>query len=456
MVLAESEKTLNWIEKAARDSQHGVVVCVDEAGGFRVTELRQNEPSSQTDTSATLPAGQGQLIDEQKGAGSLARRRFQRGSLIRRGAVWEGRWRVDLILPNGVRKRTRRRIVIGTLAEFPTKKLAQRHLDLFLCTINAPGYRPGRVATLAEFVERWKADVLTQRKPSSQKAALWHLRGFLLPFFGEMRLDQIAIENQQSFIARYAGQVERKSLLNALGTLSSILKTAHAWGYNSSTVEFSRLTLPPKSIRKRARFFTAQQARQIIAAAKEPFATIFAVAAMTALRPGEVFGLKVSDLDFQKSTLWVQRSAWYGKLQTPKSDSSVRALPLPEKLARRLQTYLLTWTPNAEELLFATSTGRPMIANNVVQRKLWPILEALKIPHCGMHAFRHTHATLLLEDAGASPMIAQAQLGHTDPRLTLSVYAHLIGEAHRKAVETVAEILDPIGPTPETNSEWVQ
>ncbi len=39
-------------------------------------------------------------------------------------------------------------------------------------------------------------------------------------------------------------------------------------------------------------------------------------------------------------------------------------------------------------------------------------------------------------------MIAQPQLGHTDPRLTLRVYAHLIAEAHRKAVDTVAEILD--------------
>lgn len=446
---------MNWIEKAARDSKHGVIVCADARGGFRVTAIQENEPSPVASSSATLPA-QGQLNDEQKGAGSLARRRFQRGSLIRRGDVWEGRWRVDLILPDGNRKRTRRRIVIGNFADFPTKKLAQRQLDLFLASVNAPGYRPGRVATLTEFTERWKADVLTQRKPSSQKAAHWHLRRFLMPFFGETRLDQISIENQQSFIARYAGQVERKSLLNALGTLSSILKTAHAWGYNSSTVEFARLTLPPKSMRKRARFFTAQQARQIIAAAKEPFGTIFAVAAMTALRPGEVFGLKVSDLDFQRHTIWVQRSAWYGKLQTPKSDSSVRALPLPEKLARRLQAYLATWKPNAEELLFATSTGRPMFSNTVVQRKLWPILDALKIPRCGMHAFRHTHATLLLEDAGASPMIAQAQLGHTDPRLTLRVYAHLIAAAHRKAVETVADILDPIGPTLEPNSEWVQ
>ncbi len=53
-------------------------------------------------------------------------------------------------------------------------------------------------------------------------------------------------------------------------------------------------------------------------------------------------------------------------------------------------------------------------------------------------------------------MIAQAQLGHTDPRLTLRVYAHLIADAHRKAVETVANILDPIGPTQEANGEWIQ
>jgi hypothetical protein len=31
----------------------------------------------------------------------------------------------------------------------------------------------------------------------------------------------------------------------------------------------------------------------------------------------------------------------------------------------------------------------PLCANNVVQRHLWPVLDKLKIPRCGLKAFRH-------------------------------------------------------------------
>lgn len=81
-----------------------------------------------------------------------------------------------------------------------------------------------------------------------------------------------------------------------------------------------------------------------------------------------------------------------------------------------------------------------MSANNVVQRKLWPILDALKIPRCGLHAFRHTQSSLLLE-VSAPATAAQAQLGHSDPRITLGIYSHVIGDSQRQSVERVAQTL---------------
>ena len=103
-------------------------------------------------------------------------------------------------------------------------------------------------------------------------------------------------------------------------------------------------------------------------------------------------------------------SAWYGRIQTLKSKSSQGALPMPEPLADMLKGYLKTWTRSALPLLFANQIGRPMSANKVVQRKLWPILDKLKIPRCELHAFRHTHSSLLVE-GGAPVSVAQAQRG---------------------------------------------
>jgi integrase len=78
--------------------------------------------------------------------------------------------------------------------------------------------------------------------------------------------------------------------------------------------------------RKTPRFFDAEEAQRIIAASREPYATIYSVAATAGVRAGELLGLKVTDIDFERRLIFVQRSLCRGKLQSVKSATSVRAL----------------------------------------------------------------------------------------------------------------------------------
>ena len=75
-------------------------------------------------------------------------------------------------------------------------RMAAFACGVLLSRVNAPDYRPVRMATLAEFAERWKETVLSQRKPSSQKAALSNLRHHILPQLGNVRLDALGKEAQ--------------------------------------------------------------------------------------------------------------------------------------------------------------------------------------------------------------------------------------------------------------------
>ena len=49
--------------------------------------------------------------------------------------------------------------------------------------------------------------------------------------------------------------------------------------------------------------------------------------------------------------------------------------------------------------------------------------------------------------------IAQQQLGHSDPRITLAIYSHVIGDSHRQAVEKLSSVLDVCWPQLATNGE---
>ncbi len=388
----------------------------------------------------------------------MARRRYQTGWVFLRGKnppKWIGRYREDTLGQDGIVRRVKNSIVLGTKAELPTKHLAQRRLELILARINAPEYRPGRVATVAEFAERWETEVLAQRKQSTIRAAKAHLRCHILPQLGRLKLDEVSRERQQVLVTLLSQKVSRKMVVNIIGTLSSMVTTARKWGYVAEPVKLGELALPAESVKSEARFFTPEQVRQIIHHAHEPFRTMFYILAMTGIRAGELLGLKVGDIDFERRLISIRRSVNRGHVQTVKSKASQKPLPLPGALAVILKEHLHTWRENPEQWLFANSRLRPYSADKIVTFKLWPILEDLRVPHCGLHAFRHFHSTMLLE-LGAAPQVAQAQMRHSDPRITLEVYSHVVGESQRNAVEKVAEVLAPIGPKQNDSGKWIQ
>lgn len=145
---------------------------------------------------------------------------------------------------DGNTRRVRREVILGSKRELPTKRLAQRRMDSVLCRINGLDYRPGRVANFEDFVERWKKEVLITQQPSSARAVKSHLTCFIVPQLGKMRLDQLGIETQQTFVTRvFEKGVSRKTVLNVLGTLSSILNTARDWGYNCERIDVNKLRL---------------------------------------------------------------------------------------------------------------------------------------------------------------------------------------------------------------------
>lgn len=69
------------------------------------------------------------------------------------------------------------------------------------------------------------------------------------------------------------------------------------------------------------------------------------------------------------------------------------------------------------------------------EKQLHPLLDALKIPRGGFHSLRHGAASALLA-AGATPAVVQRQLRHSDARITLGIYGHVIGDEQRSVVQS--------------------
>jgi integrase len=188
----------------------------------------------------------------------------------------------------------------------------------------------------------------------------------------------------------------------------------------------------------------AQQIGQIITKANEPFATMFAVLGMTGLRAGEMLGLKVGDLDFKRNLLHVQRSvdSRTKKEQSPKTIGSKNDVPIPPALEKRLKDFLRAhYRENHSGYLFANRNANSYSVGKVTEYGLWPVQTALGIPHPGLHAFRHGVASEMIED-GAPLTVVQRQMRHRDARTTLQKYGHTIGDAQKRAANTLAEKIE--------------
>lgn len=244
-------------------------------------------------------------------------------------------------------------------------------------------------------------------------------------------------------------------MLNVLSTLSSMLATAKDWGYTCCEVAVSRLVLPQRNTHVPA-YFTKSQVESIFSLAPEPWRTFFILLAMTGMRAGEALGLQWGDIDFQHQAIHIRRSAWRGRPQSTKSKASAAPITLPEPLAGVLLEYRKQWKPNPDGYLFTTRNGRPPSSNKVVEYQLWPILDALGIERCGLHAFRHSVASFIA-DAGYPVEVAQRQLRHSNAQTTLR-YIHFRGGVTQQAMADVAGSLklDAVGRGSNKGSQYIQ
>ncbi len=371
----------------------------------------------------------------------MPRRRFQKGTLIVRGKkpMRCGIFREDVLQSNGTFKRVQRRVVLGpvsSLSERAAWKVFQPYLD----RVNAAAKLPPKSGmTLIQFVQEWRSSVAVNLKGSTTRAAESHLRAHIIPKLGSLPLTEINTKTVQGFVAYLStGGRSRKTVENVLLTLSSILRVAKSWDYACGGFKLADITMPREGVKKEQRCFTDEEMGKIIAAAPEPFGTIVAVASVLGLRIGETLALRVSDLDFAKHVIRIRQSvdAATRNVQAVKSQASSADVPMPSQLETRLRALLLKHDGKSE-LLFANRRGRPFSANKLREKHLHPLLVKLGIPRGGFHSMRHGAASALLAD-GATPAVVQRQLRHSDARITLGLYGHVVGDQQRNAVENRA------------------
>lgn len=362
---------------------------------------------------------------------SMARYRYQGGSVKKRGRVWVGIYREDVVLPDGKVKRIQRKPVLGTIKEIPTEKLAKRVLsDRFLTAINDPSYRARPTATFAEFSARWIKTVQPNHAASSGASERSEIAAWVKAM-GSVQLKDIGEEMVQGIVTGWA--VSPKTVRNRLATLRGIFKTAKSWKYVGHNpcldIELPDYCPPDQPCRSK------EETMQIMALAEPQYRVVCWMFAETGIRRGEMCGLDVGHVALADLKVTARRSRWGSVVGNTKSKRP-RVFSISPQLGEALRPYMEGRPADAP--LFLSSKGFRLHPENLVKRKLKPILEKLGLKG-GAHAFRHGNATML--DSLKVPMkVRQERLGHVHANTTLG-YTHMVSQDDRKASGAMGKML---------------
>lgn len=191
----------------------------------------------------------------------------------------------------------------------------------------------------------------------------------------------------------------------------------------------------------------------------------------TALRVGELTGLRWSDVDLKENIIHIRQQLIYRNLgdgcrfhvQDLKTEAGRRDIPLTDSarksLIKQKELDLLLGRTQRQEIdgitdfVFLNSQGKPYavsaintMLDNVVKahnnldkmQAEYRHTEPEPLPHISAHILRHTACTRLAE-SGLEPKVLQYIMGHANVSITLDVYTHLDFSQIQKKMEEVQE-----------------
>ena len=380
------------------------------------------------------------------GGRRMARRRFQYGSLFRRGTrrkVWVARWWEEVINPDGTIGRRRRAEVLGTVTEIGSRSRAMDILSRRLVPINCGIRRAQSTRCFADFIAHdWLPAMLPTFKYATQKHYRFMLDFYLVPTFGKSPLGEITREWVQSFLAaKLQAGLSWKTVKLIRQALGRVLSSAEDWGYIDHNAAL-KTKLPRRPIDNNPKaILTPSQITQLRDLLREPAHSIATLLALTGLRIGELLALRWKRVDLNARTLRIAETVYDGHFDTPKTQRSARVIPLGSETCNVLVTLRQAQShPDPDELVFHTATGEPLNRHNLLRRHLRPACQKLGLNGIGWHSLRHAHATFL-NAAGAPLGTVQALLGHASSETTREIYLHAIPDDQRKAVANVEALV---------------
>jgi len=350
------------------------------------------------------------------------------GSVKKDGKSWYYVLEVGTI--NGKRKQKKKR-------GFATKKEAQSALIEAEHSLIKDGYKETTKLLYKDFLVEWLNNKKTVIRESTYSTYSWLINNFIIPEIGDNDITKVSPIQIQTLYSKLLnnGNLSTENISKIHSLINNSLDRAYRWGLIKKNS--AELVEKPRIQKKEMKVWTIDEVKTFLEISKSSrYHIAFVLALTTGMRRGEILGLRWKDINFNSNVLSVvQTLSVDGKkiLSTTKSKTSNRNITLPTETINLLRLHFALIQKEKEyagilyndnDLVVSTNIGTPCIPRNL-NRIFYSLLGQTKLTRIRFHDLRHTHATILLHQ-GVHPKIVAERLGHSNIKITLDTYSHVL------------------------------
>lgn len=305
------------------------------------------------------------------------------------------------------------------------------------------------IKTIEDLAQVWLENYQNAVKPQTLRNTKQYIKIHILPYIGKMSLEKFSTPVAQKFIndlARRFNQFDKvRSVPSRMFQYAVVLQLVQ-----HNPVRDTMLPRKNKPRTKKVKYIQPEDLKKFLDYIDEigqknfarfNYTVAFKLLLATGVRIGELSALEWSDINLKNSTIrvnktYLQEIKAVGETKTKAGERIIsidRATTLMLKQYKNRQRLIyLELGARAPVRVFQTPTRQYLLRNNF-QQVLDLYCKELEIPRFTLHAFRHTHASLLL-NAGISYKELQHRLGHSNISMTLDTYSHLSKDKEKEAV----------------------
>lgn len=338
-----------------------------------------------------------------------------------------------------------------SIGKYGLKKKAERHLIELKAEIQNEKYMFSNDITVTDRCYRYINENKRDWSPYTVKNRLSWVKLNVAPFFKDTKMENLTIHQIQRYLNYLYENFTVESAKTRFGFFRSVVKECYRMKeIKENLCDFVKS--PKKEASSIADVYTREEILQLFKLLEDKhFELPILLIVLLGLRKGEAYGLTWDDIDFDNNTVKIEQISIYldGSLifKSPKTTDSKRLLSAPIELMDKLKKEKLKQNElklqgvleNKYNLVCLNKELKPY-KNDDLNRYYRKFCKENNFRQLRIHDLRHTNATLLLL-SGTDMKTVSGRLGHTDIKITMNKYSHVLEEMDRKASENLSNIL---------------